>query len=197
MEVSAISHHVRAHILSRVVVWGTSSPCGLQQVFCFSCDLGNLLGIFWIPTCEKQNIQTEPWNYKTLSPWKESYDKPGQYIKKQSPHFADKDPYDQSYGFASGHIWMWELDHKEGWAPKIWCFRTVVRRLLRDPWTARRLNQSILKEINSDYSLEGLILKLKLQYFGHLMGRADSFEKTLMLGKIEAEGEGSCRGWNS
>jgi len=59
------------------------------------------------------------------------------------------------------------------------------RRLLRVPWTARRSNQSILKRINPKYSLEGLILKLKLQYFGHLMGRTDSFEKTLMLGKIE------------
>ena len=67
-----------------------------------------------------------------------------------------------------------------------WCFQTVVlRRLLRVPWTARRSNQSILKEINTEYSLEGLMLKLKLQYFGYLMRRANSLEKTLMLGKIE------------
>ena len=64
---------------------------------------------------------------------------------------------------------------------KLWCWR----RLLRVPWTARRSNQSILKEIDPEYSLGGLMLKLKLQYFGHLMGRADSLEKTLMLGKIE------------
>ena len=64
---------------------------------------------------------------------------------------------------------------------ELWCWR----RLLRVPWTARRSNQSILKEISPGYSLEGLMLKLKLQYFGHLMRRADSFEKTLMLGKIE------------
>ena len=64
---------------------------------------------------------------------------------------------------------------------ELWCWR----RLLRIPWTARRSNQSILKEISPEYSLEGLMLKLKLQYFGHLMRRADSFEKTLMLGKIE------------
>ena len=64
---------------------------------------------------------------------------------------------------------------------ELWCWR----RLLRVPWTARRSNQSILKEINPEYSLEGLMLKLKLQYFGHLMGRANSLEKTLMLGKIE------------
>ena len=74
----------------------------------------------------------------------------------------------------------------EGWAPKNWCFWTVVlEMLLRVPWTARRSNQSILKEINPEYSLEGLMLKVKLQYFGHLMWRADSLEKTLMLGKIE------------
>ena len=64
---------------------------------------------------------------------------------------------------------------------ELWCWR----RLVRVPWTARRSNQSILKEISPEYSLEGLMLKLKLQYFGHLMQRADSFEKTLMLGKIE------------
>ena len=68
------------------------------------------------------------------------------------------------------------------------------RRLLRVPWTARRSNQSILKEISPEYSLEVLMLKLKLQYFGHLMGRTDLFEKTLMLGKIEAGGEGDDRG---
>ena len=82
---------------------------------------------------------------------------------------------------------MWELDYKESWVPKNWCFWTVCwRRLLRVPWTARRFNQSILKEISPGCSLEGLMLKLKLQYFGHLMQRADSFEKTLMLGKIES-----------
>ena len=77
---------------------------------------------------------------------------------------------------------MWELDSEEGWAPKNWCFWTVV---LEIPWTARRYNQSILKEINPGISLEGMMLKLKLQYFGHLMRRADSLKKTLMLGGIE------------
>ena len=81
---------------------------------------------------------------------------------------------------------MWELDPKEGWAPKNWWFwNMVLEKLLRIPWTARRSNQSILKEINPEYSLEGLILKLKLQYFFHLMRRADSLEKTLMLRKIK------------
>ena len=79
-----------------------------------------------------------------------------------------------------------ELDYKESWALKNWCFWAVeLERLLRVPWTARRSNQTILKEISPEYSLEGLMLKLKLQYFDHLMQRVDSLEKTLMLGKIE------------
>ena len=81
---------------------------------------------------------------------------------------------------------MWKLDCKESWAPKNWCFWTVVleKTLERVPWTARRSNQSILKEISPGCSLEGLMLRLKLQYFGHLMWRVDSLEKTLMLGGI-------------
>ena len=82
---------------------------------------------------------------------------------------------------------MWELDCEKSWVPKNWCFWTVVlNKTLDSPWTARRSNQSILKEISPIYSLEGLMLKLKLQYFGYLMWRADSLEKTLMLGKIES-----------
>ena len=89
---------------------------------------------------------------------------------------------------------MWELDHKESWAPKNWCFCTWCwRRLLRVPWTARRFNQFTLKEICPEYSLEGLMLKLKLQYFGHLMWRTDSLEKILVMGKIEGEGRGQQR----
>ena len=111
-----------------------------------------------------------------------------QHIKKQRYYFADKGLYHQSYGFSSSHVWMWELDHKENWVPKNWCFRVVVlRRLLRVPWTARRSNQSVLKEFSHEYWLEGLMLKLKLQSFGHLMWRTDSLEKTLMLAKIEGK----------
>ena len=97
---------------------------------------------------------------------------------------------------SSSHVWMWELNYKESWAPKNWCFWIVVleKTLLRVPWSSRRSNQSILKEISPEYSLKGLMLKLKLklQYFSHLMWRTDSFEKTLMLGKIEG---GWRRGW--
>ena len=88
---------------------------------------------------------------------------------------------------------MWELDHKESWAPKNWYFWTVVlEKTLRVPWTARKSSQSIAKEISPQYSLEGLMLKLKLQSFGHLIWRTDSLEKPLMLGKIEGRRR---RGW--
>ena len=115
-----------------------------------------------------------------------------QHIKKQRHYFADRGPSGRSYGFSSNHVWMWELDYNESWALKIgafelWCWT----RLLRVPWTARRSNKPILKDISPEYSLEGLMLKLKLQYFGHLMWRIDSFEKTVMLAKIE----GGRRGW--
>ena len=80
---------------------------------------------------------------------------------------------------------MWELDREESWALKNWCFWTVVlEKTLESPLDSRRSNHSIIKEISPEYSLEGLMLKLKLQYFGHLMRRTDSLEKTLMLGKI-------------
>ena len=95
----------------------------------------------------------QPWNYKMLASWKESYDQPRQLIKKQRHYFANKGPSSQSYGFSSSHVWMWELDYKESWALKNWCFWTVCwRRLLRAPWTARRSNQSVLKEISPEYS---------------------------------------------
>ena len=129
----------------------------------------------------------QPWNLKMLDPWKKSYDQPGQHIKKQRYYFANKGPYSQSYGISCSHVWMWELDYinkAEHWridAFELWCWR----RFLSIPLTARRSNQSILKEISPEYSLEWLMLKLKLQYFGHLIQRTGSLEKTLMLGKIE------------
>ena len=127
-----------------------------------------------------------------LAPWKKSYDQPRQLIKKQRHHFANKGLLIKAMVFP---VVMYEC---ESWTVKkaecrrigafeLWCWR----RLLRVPCTARRSNQSILKEISAKFSLEGLMLKLKVQYFGHLMQRTDSFEKTLMLGKIE----GGRRGW--
>ena len=104
---------------------------------------------------------------------------------KQRHYFANKGPSSQSYGFSSGHVWMWELDYKESWVPKNWCFWAVVLEKIFESWTTRRSNQSILKEISPEYSLEGLMLMLKLQFFGHLIWGTDSLEKTLMLEKIE------------
>ena len=127
-----------------------------------------------------------------LAPWKKNY-KSRQHIKKQRHYFANKGPYSQSYGFSGSRVWMWEMDHKQSWVPKNWCFWTVVlEKTCKVPWTTRRSNQSIVKEISPDYSLEGLMLELKLQYFGHLMWITDSSEKTLMLGKTEGRRR---RGW--
>ena len=96
-------------------------------------------------------------------------------LKSRDVILPTKGPYGQSYGFSSSHVWMWELDHKEGWVLKKWCFQTVVlEKFLRVPWITRRSNLSILKEINAEYPLEGLMLKLRVQYFGHLMWRTDS-----------------------
>ena len=126
----------------------------------------------------------QPWNLKNASSLGE---KLWATLKKQRHYFPNEGPSSQSNGFSNSHVWMWELDYKESWALKIWCFWTVMleKKLLRIPWTARRSIQSILKEICLEYSLEGLMLKLKHQYFGHLMQRTESFVKTLMLGKIQ------------
>ena len=95
----------------------------------------------------------------------------------------------QSYGFSNSHVWMWKLDYKECWALKNWCFWTVVlEKTLESPLDC--------KEISPKYSLEGLMLKLKLQYFNHMMRRTDSLEKTLMLERLKAGGEGDDRGWD-
>ena len=133
-----------------------------------------------------------------LTPWKESCDQPRQHIKKQRHYFANKGPSSQGYGFSSGRVWMWELDYKESWGPRIdafelWCWR----RLLRFPWTARRSKQSILKEISPGCSLEGLMLKPKLQYFGHLTQGTDRFiwKKPWCWARLRAGGEGDNRVW--
>ena len=115
-----------------------------------------------------------------LAPWKKSYDQPRQHIKKRRYYFADKGPHSQSYGFSSSHVRMWELDHKEGWAPEE--LMLLNCGVGEDSWESLGLQgdqtQLILKEISPEYSLEGLMLKLKLQSFGHLMQRTDSLEKT-------------------
>ena len=107
-----------------------------------------------------------------------------QYIKKQRHYFAYKGLFSQRYVFSSRRVWIWIIKKAECQrvdAFELWCWR----RLLRVPWTARRSNKSILKEISPGCSMKGLMLKLKFQYFGHLMRRAGSFENTLTLGKTE------------
>ena len=115
----------------------------------------------------------------------ESYDQHRQHNKKQRHYFVNKDPSSQGYGFFRWSFMnaSWTIKKAECRridAFELWCWRS----LLRVPWTVKRCNQSILKEISLECSLEGLMLKLKLQYFGHLMRRGDSLEKTLILGRI-------------
>ena len=124
---------------------------------------------------------------------KKNYGQPRQHIKKQRHYFANKGPSSQSCCFSSSHVWMWELDYKESWAPKNWCFWTVVlEKSLESPLDCKKIQPVHSKGISPEYSLEGLRLKLKLQYFGHLMRRTDSLEKTLILGKTEGRRR---RGW--
>ena len=137
------------------------------------------------------------WNQKMIAFWQENEDKRRQCVEKQRRYSVNKGPYSQGYGLPSDHVWLWQLDHKEGRMPKNWCLQSVLlEKPLKFPWTARRSSQSIFREVNPEYSLEGLILKLKLQYFGHLMQTDNSLEKSLILGKIEGRGEEGIRGWD-
>ena len=136
----------------------------------------------WAP--KSLQMVTAAMKLKDACSLEKSYEQPKQHIKKQRHYFVNKGPSSQGmvfpavmYGCESWTIK--KAEHRRLDAFDLWCWR----RVLRVPWTARRSNQSILKEISLEYSLEGLMLKLKLQYFGHLMRRTDSFEKTLMLGK--------------
>ena len=128
-----------------------------------------------------------------FTPWKESYDQPRQHIGKLRHYSANKALSSQGYGFpvVIYGCWSWTIKKDKRQridAFKLWC----CRRLLRVPWAVRRSNQSIIKEINPKYSLEGLMLKLEFQYFGHVMRSTDSFEKTLMPGNTEG---GKRREW--
>ena len=127
------------------------------------------------------------------TPLKKNYEQTRQHIEKQRYYFANKGPFSQGYWFSSMDPYKsmhgfesWSIkkaEHQRIDAFELWCWR----RLLRVPCTARRSNQSILKDISPECSLEALMLKLNLKYFGHLMRRIDSLEKTLMLGKIEGK----------
>ena len=126
-----------------------------------------------------------------LAPWKKSYDQPWQDIKKQRHDFNSKGPSNQTFPVVIYGCKSWTIKTTECWRIdvfELWCWR----RLLRVHWIVRRSSQSILKEISPGCSLEGLMLKLKLQYFDHLMRRVDSLENTLMLGGV---GGRRRRGW--
>ena len=160
--------------------------------------------MFWVGLSSVQSCPTlcDPMNHSTPglpvhrlkdTPWKESYDQPRQHIEKQRCYFANKGLSSQGYGFSSGHVWMWELDCEERWASKNWCFWTVVlEKTLESPLDCEEIQPVHPKGDHPGCSLAVLMLKLKLQYFGHLMRRADSLEKTLMQGKIESRRR---RGW--
>ena len=139
---------------------------------------------FWSPKSLQMVIAAM--KLKDASSCRKSYDQPRQYIKNWGITLPTKVRIVKAMIFP---VVMYECEnwtvkkaeHQRIGAFELWCWR----RLLRVPWTARRSSQSILKKISPEYSLEGLMLKLKLQYFGHLMWRADSLKKTLILGKIE------------
>ena len=124
-----------------------------------------------------------------LAPWKKSYDKTKQCIQKQRYHIANKGPYSQRYGFAISHVQMWDLDHNENWVLKNWCFQTVVL----DKILESHLDSKEIKLVNPKGNQPWIFIgqtefpevEAEVPIFGHLMRRADSLEKSLMLGKIE------------
>ena len=136
---------------------------------------------------------------KTLAPCKKSYDQQRQHIKKQRHYFADKCPSSQSYGFSSSHVHeSWTIkkaEHQRIDAAAAFELRFWVR-LLRVPWTARRSNQSILKEISSEYSLEGLMLKLKPQYLATWCEELTHCKRPRCWERVKERGEGDDRGWD-
>ena len=110
---------------------------------------GNLDRLYFLGLQNHCRWWLQPWNLKMLTPWKESYDQPRQHIRKQRHYFANKGPSSQAYGFSS--VWTWELDYKEGWAPKNWCFWTVVlEKTPESPLDCKEIKPEI-KEINPEY----------------------------------------------
>ena len=139
----------------------------------------------------------QPWNWETLALWKKSYDKPRWRIKKQRCYFANKGPYGQSYGFSTSHVWMWELDHEEGWAPKNWCFQTVVlEKTLESPLDCKEIKSINLKGNQlwmfigrTDAEAEALILWPRY-------AKSQLIGKDLDAGREKAGGDGDNRRWD-
>ena len=139
----------------------------------------------------------QPWNWKTPAPWKKSCDQPRLHIEKQRHYFANKGSSSQSYGFPSSMYGCenWTIKKAEHWridAFELWCWR----RLWRILWTGRRSNQPILKEISPEYSLVGLMLKLKLQCYGCLREELANWRRPWCWERSKAGGEGDDRGWD-
>ena len=128
-----------------------------------------------------------------LAPWKKSYDQTRLLTKKQRHYFASKGPSSQGYGFSSSHVWMWELDYKDSWVPKNWCFLTVVlEKTLESPLDCKMIQPVHPKGDQSWIFVGRTDSEVETPIFGHLMRRAVSLEKTLMLRKIESRRR---RGW--
>ena len=131
---------------------------------------------------------------RQFAPWEKSYDQPRQLIKKQRYTLPTKVHLVRAIVFPVVIVWMWELDYKEGWEPKNWCFWPVVlEKTLESPLDCKEIKPVHPKAISLEYSLEELMLKLKLQYFSHLMGRSDSLEN--ILERLKAGAEGDDKGW--
>ena len=129
-----------------------------------------------------------------LTPWKGNYDKPRQHIQKQRPHFANKGPYSQRYGFSSSHVWMWELDHKEGWALKNSCFWIVLEKTFEILLDNKKIKPVNPKGNQPKYSLEGLMLKLQLATWCEELTH---WKRPWCWERLKAKGEESGRGWSS
>ena len=115
---------------------------------------------------------------KTCAPWKKSCDHPRQHIKNPRHYFANRGPSNQSYGFSSGVVWVWDSDHKDSWVLQNWCFWTMVlEKTPENLVDCKDIKPVNPKEISPEYSLKELMLKLKLQYLGHLMQSTASLEK--------------------
>ena len=139
----------------------------------------------------------QPWNKKKLVPWKKSYDQPRQHIKKQRHYFANKSPSSQNYGFCSGHVWMWELNYKESWTPKNWCFLTVVlEKILESPLDCKEItpvnpkgNQPLIFIGRTDVEAETPILWPGCEELTH-------WKRPWCWDRLKAAGERDNRAWD-
>ena len=131
-----------------------------------------------------------PWN------WKKSYDKPRQHVKKQRHYFANKDPSSQSFGFSSSHVWMWELNDKESWVPKTWCFWTVVlEKTLESPLDSKEIQPVSPKGEQSWIFIGRIDAEAEASVFGHLMEKLTHWKRPWCWERLKAGGEGDVRGW--